>query len=321
MGPADTTRLPSVGASRVLWRVAQGAGLLATALLLVGLVAVPDAALRALWDIAIPLVPASLLVSPMLWRNTCPLATLNLLGNGWLGRRPLGGRALERAGAAGIALLVILVPARRFLFNTDGAALAVTVAAVGLLALALGTLFDAKAGFCNAFCPVLPVERLYGQAPLLKLGNTRCEPCTLCAVPGCIDLNPGKAPLQMLGGARGGAAWLATPFGAFAAAFPGFVVGYYTLENGRLATAGGVYLHVILWMAASYAVTAAAVGIARPATPRALALLAGAGVGLYYWFASPVLAAGLGLPQPYAVPLRVLFLGLATAWLYRAVRR
>ena len=46
-----------------------------------------------------------------------------------------------------MALLVVLVPARRFLFNEHGIPLALVVIAVAVAALALGTVFDFKAVF------------------------------------------------------------------------------------------------------------------------------------------------------------------------------
>lgn len=101
-------------------------GLLALALLVAGLIARPTSTLPILWNVVIPLVPLSLLVSPALWRNVCPLATLNTLSGRW-GTRRLEPAAVSATGATGIALLIVLVPARRFIFNTNGAALASTI--------------------------------------------------------------------------------------------------------------------------------------------------------------------------------------------------
>jgi len=173
--------------------------------------------------------------------NVCPLATLNMASNRKSGTRKLTNGLAAKAGIVAIVLLAVLVPARRFAFNTDGTSLAIVIVAVGLLALALGVVFDAKAGFCNAICPVLPVERLYGQAPLLQVPNARCPSCSLCTQRGCIDLSPEKSVAQTLGTTRQSAAWLRTGFGAFAAAFPGFIIGYYTSSDVALSAAGSVY--------------------------------------------------------------------------------
>ena len=65
-----------------VWQWAEGTGVVATVLLLIGLVGWAPVSLTLLWSIAIPLVPASLLIAPQLWRNVCPLATINMSFNG-----------------------------------------------------------------------------------------------------------------------------------------------------------------------------------------------------------------------------------------------
>jgi len=220
-----------------------------------------------LWNILIPVVPASLLITPVLWRGVCPLATINMASNGLISRKRVNGKLLSYGGMVGIALLIILVPARRFLFNQDAMILGATVATVGALAFILGSLYDQKAGFCSTICPVLPVERLYGQRPLLDLGNPRCPTCSACTSKGCIDLSPAKSMAQVLGPGRSGNAWLKSGFGIFAAAFPGFVFGYFATSDTTPASAVTVYLSVGLWAAVSYAIFATTIVVAKlPAT-------------------------------------------------------
>ena len=277
-----------------LWRIAQVLVLTATVALLTGLFLTPDPALTILWSVLIPLVPASLLISPAIWRNVCPLATLNMLPGRLGGTVTSSPRFVATTGAIGILLLGALVPARRFLFNNEGPALAATIVVICVAALLLGLRYDAKAGFCNALCPILPVERLYGHNPLLAVHNPRCQPCNFCTTRACIDLSPMKSVYQTLGRARLTYSWLFTPFGAFAAAFPGFVFGYYTTADGPLNTAGGVYLHVATWAAISFAATAIVVAALNASAGRALPVLAAAAATLYYWFVSPLVAEALG---------------------------
>jgi hypothetical protein len=315
------TALQPARAARAGWRAAQVAGAASTAALVAGLVVRPEAALRLLWNVLIPLLPASFLITPALWRACCPLATLNMLTNRLAGRRKLPARLAPAAGLLGIILLAALVPARRFLFNDNGVALAATVSLVAAAALLLGALFDAKAGFCNSVCPVLPVERLYGQHPLLAIGNPRCARCTLCVPKGCLDLAPARSIAEALGPARRGHGWLATAYGAFAAAFPGFVAGYYTTPNGPPGAAAAVYLHVAAWAAGSYLATALLVCALNVGASLALAILAAAAVALYYWFAAPLIASAFALGDAGAVVVRAAALALVVAWLWQAVRR
>lgn len=304
---------------RQAWVAAQAVAVALTGALLWGLVYRPVAALHLLWDMVIPLLPAVFLINPMLWRNVCPLATLNQ----WTGQRRAGRLDrdwLRAAWAVGIALLAVMVPARRFLFNHDGTALAVTIAAVGGLALFTGLRFPSRAGFCNSLCPVLPVEKLYGQAPLVAMGGPRCVACDLCTPAGCIDLAAGKSARQSLGAHRG-LGWLATPFGVFAAGFPGFIVGYFTVENTHLGAAAATYLHVAGWTVVSYLLVAGLAAGFRPRASRALLLLGALSIGLYYWFAAPGLAHAYGAPPAGGAVIRMAMSLLVVLWLWRATGR
>lgn len=289
-----------------------------TVALIVGLVAWPAIALSVLWDLLIPVLPASFLIAPQLWRGICPLATLNQCSSGLLGRRQLSGRLLVAANAAGILLLVLMVPARRFAFNENGPALAATIVAVAALALSLGALFGGRGGFCNAVCPVLPVERFYGQHPIWGLDNRRCDRCTVCVPKGCLDLDPPRSFSHAMGREVGRHRWLTTTYGAFAAAFPGFIVGYFTLDNVPLTAALDVYVWVVLCLAGSYLAAAAVVltfGLGREVS---LAILVAAAVGLYYWWAAPRVAGALGVPETGPVLLRSAMLALVAVWLVHA---
>jgi hypothetical protein len=309
-----------MGASaRRTWRAVQWIGLSATALLLVGLVVSPSISLAVLWNVVIPLIPATLLISPMLWRNSCPLATLNQLTNRVGPRRVPGARRGAATAILGIFLLAVLVPARRFVFNTDGPALAVTILLVAVAALLMGALFDMKAGFCNAFCPVLPVERLYGQRPLLRIGNARCPSCTNCSS-ACIDLSAHKSIPQLLGRARSSPAWLRTPFGAFSAAFPGFVLAYFMAVDASAASAGAIYVGALTLAGASYVFVTLAVRALELPSTRVIPTLAALAAGLYYWFAAPSVAETLGVRGAGGQLLRASALALVVAWWWNAQR-
>jgi hypothetical protein len=299
------------------WRLAQLLALLAILLLLATLFVAPRLGLTALWDVAVPVLPAVFLIQPGIWRNICPLATLSMLPN-----RP-GGRILDNgriplAGGIGIALLALMVPARRFLFNTDGPILALTIIPVAALAMTLGAIFDKKAGFCSGICPVLPVERLYGQHPLLAVSNPRCAPCTMCTTRGCLDIAHSKSIAQTLGRERKSHAWLQTPFGAFAAAFPGFVLGYNLTPDSDLASAGAVYLTVAVTSALSYGVVQLLVRATRLSSASAFRILGALAFGLYYWFAASTVSHHLHLPALAPAVVRGAAFLLLLAWLWKS---
>lgn len=305
--------------SHPVWTLLQVAGLLSTGALVTGLIVRPVPTLQLFWQVVVPLLPALFLINPMLWRNVCPLATLNeWTGRGRGGRIDRGG--LHAGWVVGMVLLALLVPARRFLFNHHGPALALTITSVGGVALGAGLRYPRRAGFCNTICPILPVEKLYGQAPVLALGGPRCRSCDLCTPAGCIDLAGRKSARQSLGGRRG-VAWLRSPFGVFAAAFPGLIVAYFTMVDGGLATAGAGYLRAAAWVLASYLVVAALVAGLRPAATTALPMLGALAAGLYYWWAAPGMGTALGLNDPAPVLLRGLAVGLVALWLRQALTR
>ena len=312
-------RLPLVNA-HPLWGVAQLLGVLLTLVLLSGLVLWPTASLHLLWNMVIPILPAVFLVNPMLWRNVCPLATLNELG----GRRresptvKLG--LLVTGWGIGIALLLLMVPARHFLFNEHGTVLAWTISGVAVLALASGFLASRRAGFCNTLCPVLPVEKLYGQSPLLQLGSARCSDCNRCTTVGCIDLAGRRSLAQSVSGTRG-PAWLLSPVGIFVALFPGFIYGYFTTADGPLSTALATYGTVALWSGVSLLVVFILVQITRPRAAVAHAVLGGLSLGIYYWFAAPKLADAYGASATIGAGLQVAMLTLVAVWMFRAIKR
>lgn len=304
-----------------LWRAARVAGLVLTGVLLAGLWGAPRLTLHILWDMVIPLVPAVLLLNPIIWRNLCPLASLNAATGNRVGQR-FPGRSLTRASwAGGLVLLGVMVPARRFLFNENGPVLLTTIAAVAGLAVVMGTVFSRRSGFCNALCPVLPVEKLYGQAPLLAVPTARCPSCNLCSPSGCIELAGAKSLAQTIGPLRRRETWYRSPLGGFAAAFPGFVLGYFTTTNGPLASAPDVYLRIGAWSIASFGLVALTTAIFGLAATRMLPVLAALAFMLYYWFSAPALAEAYGIAGLGTAILRVAALGLATLWLVRALRR
>lgn len=302
------------------WRIARGLGVAATLALLVALVVTPAPALELLWGLIIPVVPASLLIAPHVWRSVCPLATLNMAANGLVARRTPGPRLEPIAAFAGVVLLLIMVPARRLVFNTNGPALAATVAGIAALAVALGAVFRAKSGFCNALCPVLPVERLYGQRPLVQLEGLRCTVCTACSGKECADLSPARAVERLVIIERQRRSWVASPFGAFTAAFPGFVLGYFLTDDGPLTAAPLVYGTVAASTLTSLVLVAALVHLGRVRVGLGAPLLAALAAAIYYWFAAPHIARTLGAPPLAGVALQAGLLALVAAWGARAVR-
>jgi|GEM_PF-4048083 len=119
-----------------------------------GLFLQPNTKLSILWIVMIPVLPASFLIAPSLWRSVCLRATLSMLPNGLISQPMRSQRTPATLTSVGILLLVILVPERRFLFNEHGEIRTITILIVAASAAILGALFSLRSAFCYSFCPV-----------------------------------------------------------------------------------------------------------------------------------------------------------------------
>lgn len=292
--------------------------LLITLVLIAGLFLRPRLALDVLWFILIPILPVTFLINAGLWRGICPLATANDLGPSDRGRM-LARNWINPAAAVGIVLLFVLVPGRHLVFNQQGPALAVVILAVTVLAAVLGFVFRAKSGFCNSICPVLPVEKLYGQAPLMAVRNPRCVPCNLCTAKGCLDIDPSISVKTAVGNGEGVSGWIRTPFGVFAASFPGFVFGYFQVSDAPLAAWLSVYGTILGYALGSFAIVTLLSFLLKIPTHRLMPFLGALAVGIYYWYAAPASMAAFDLPG--GIVLRWALLAFVAFWLLRALFR
>ena len=286
-----------------------------------GLLFSPTFTLNAFWNVVLPCLPLSFLVASSLWRSVCPLSYLNMISSGKQGERVLRAKYIPRANAISVSLLFLLVPTRRFLFNENGIALAMLLLSIGVLAAYYGSFFIAKAGFCNSICPVLPVEKLYGQHPLIELKSSKCPSCTICTAKGCVDLSPQKAIRSATSkkpGSQDG--WITTAFGVFAASFPGFIWGFYTIGNITWIEAGAVYLHIGVFSLISYLLVFTATRFFQWPARYVLPILAAASILCYYWFAIPQMLQFFGISSNLNVSVfRSVIYAVIGLWLARAV--
>lgn len=313
-----TSAAPLTTRSRRIWSALQWAVVLATIALIAGFFTRPDEVLDLFWFVLIPFLPATFLLNAGLWRGVCPLATLNVLvptARGATLTRPW----ITPSAVIGITLLFIMVPARHLIFNGSGMWLGVTILAVALVSLGMGFLVRAKGGFCNSICPVLPVEKLYGQSPLVSVRNPRCVPCSLCTVKGCLDIDPSISVRTALGNGSGVRQWIRTPFGVFAAAFPGFILGYFQVPDLPLSQWYVVYGTIFAFALGSLIGCAVLAALLRIPTFRLMPFLGALAVGIYYWYAAPASLEAYNLPG--GVVVRWVLLAFVAFWLVNALKR
>ena len=298
-------RLP-IGA----WQALRALSLLGAIGLAVALVVAPDDGLYVLWRIVIPALPLVWLVVPGLWRNLCPLSASNqtprVLGLSKALSAPAWLKEYGFVIAAG--LFILFVSLRKVGLDDSGPASALLL--LGALAggFAGGMLLKGKSGWCSSICPLLPIQRLYGQTPYKLVANSHCAPCVGCTK-SCYDFNPRAAYLADLhdpdpywGGYRK----------LFAAAFPGLVLAFFTLPEARGGSEiASLYGQLALYLAGSVAIFFALDSLLKVSSHKLTALSAATGFSLFYWHASEP----WGEPAMWAA--RGVAIVLAAGWLVR----
>jgi NADPH-dependent 2,4-dienoyl-CoA reductase/sulfur reductase-like enzyme/ferredoxin len=299
-----------------VWLAARVAGLAITLLLAALLLLRPALGLKVFWGLAIPLLPALLVVAPGLWRQVCPMASLNQLPRLAGFTRGLELPAGLKSAAFGIAVagFVGAVALRVPLLNHSPTVVGLGVLACLLLAFLGGSLYKGRSGWCGTFCPLAPIQRTYGQAPLVLVKNGYCNPCVGCQK-SCYDFNPRAAVFSDV--------YDEDPRHAaqrrlFMALLPGLILGYF-LQGP--APAYGEPLHLLI-LAGACCASAGLYGLvlaflpSRPANPYRVALAFGAlALAAFYWFSGPTLVRTLAdlagaVPAPGLLQLTQ---GLGTA--------
>ncbi len=316
------TQLPSrvpVG----VWHALRGLSVAAAVGLAVLLVVRPREGLFLLWQVVIPIVPAVFLLAPGLWRNVCPLAALNQLPRlaGFTKGLAHTPAIREYSFVVGIVAFFALVSARKFLFNDDGLATAVLIGGALGLAFLGGVVFKGKSGWCSSVCPMLPVQRLYGQTPFVTVPNSHCRPCVGCTK-NCYDFNPRVAYLadqydddrRYVGYRR-----------FFAAVFPGFVAAYFLVPDPPAVSVPRMYFEFAAYMAVSLAAFTTLETFARVRPNTLTALFAAVAFNVYYWFSAGAIVEAVNvLAQVPAAPLwawaiRGAVLAVTVVWLARTL--
>lgn len=312
------TRVP-----RAVWHALRAASVAFTLGVAYLLVIRPDLGLTLFWGILVSILPLIFFIAPGLWRNICPLSAMNQVPRvfGFTRGLTLPRWLKEYAFVFGIVVLFVAVPTRHLLFNHNGVAVATLL--IGTLAAAFfgGLLFKGKSGWCSTFCPLLPVQRLYGQTPILLIPNSHCEPCVGCAK-NCYDFNPQ-------------AAYLADQYDDdphyrgyrrfFAGAFPGLILAYFTTIPGQ-ESALALYGRFGATLVVSVGIFFMLDTFIKVSRNKLTAVYAALSLNLFYWFVLPKLVdlayGSLGLaPANWLAPvLQGTLIATSVLWLGRSFR-
>ena len=283
----------------------------------------PATGLFVFWRIIIPLLPILFFLAPGVWRNVCPLAAANQLprlfgfSRSWNPPRFLR----ERGYVVAISLFFVIVATRKVILNDNGTALAILLAALLCMAFLGGIGFKGKSGWCSSICPLLPVQRLYGQTPFVTVRNNHCEPCVGCAK-NCYDASPEVAYQTDLNDRD---MWWATPRQFFAGAFPSVVLAFAMVPSASGSNWWTIYVAFACYIGLS-AATFFALEAKTPVTRGQLAAVyGGIAINLFYFFNGPTAAdtvhqlTGVDVTSALA-PMQLLLLQLAVVWVVRTAR-
>jgi len=281
---------------RIVWHLVQIVVLGCGLGIWLALIFQPPLGLHLLWNVLIPVAPALLVLAPGIWRNVCPLGSLSMLPHhaGLSQGRKLSSAWRARLYLLAFILLMLIVPFRKVVLDTNGPLLAAILAAVGLLAMLLGYLFKFKSAWCSSLCPVYPVELLYGSRPQVTVANAHCATCQACVAP-CSESTASPTPETSVNTKLG--RWVGV---VFVGCFPGFVWGWYQLTTYS-GWEGFQHLHLAYGIPyAAGLVTLALYLLLRKSWPRQqrffVSLFAAAAIITYYWFRLPPVF-GIGDPD------------------------
>ncbi|WP_183095991.1 FAD-dependent oxidoreductase [Nocardioides stalactiti] len=278
------TELPNRVPVRV-WRAVRVASVATYLSLAAVLLIWPDTGLRLFFGVVVPVLPILFFVAPGVWRNICPLSSANQSARvlGFTLGRTAPTWMRERGYLLAMTLFFGIAGARLAVFNDSGTATAALLLVVIGAAFTGGVLFKGKSGWCSSICPLLPVQRLYGQTPFVLSPNSHCRPCLACTR-NCFDFQPQLAQQADLHAPE--TAWH-QPRRLFASALPGFVLGFFLLldrpELSTADTAGRLALFVATSIGA-FAAVEAFLGISAGMVT---ALCGAVALNLFYWFGAP----------------------------------
>ncbi|RLD26841.1 MAG: ferredoxin [Bacteroidetes bacterium] len=216
------------GRSLQYWRIAQ---------ILVGIIGLgiffaliffPEIGIHAFWNVLIPVAPALFVVAVGLWRNVCPLASTSLISRhlGLARNKKLKPKQQARLQLISVILLLLIVPLRHTIFDTNGPATALIISVLALIALYISFRYDWKSAWCSGLCPIHPVEKLYGRKSLFVLPNAHCKSCVKCVNP-CPDSTPSIHPLTK----KNKTLSLKIAGTLIIGGFPGFIWGWFHVQD------------------------------------------------------------------------------------------
>ncbi len=276
----------------VIWWILRGLTLGLTLFVIFLLFVAPETGLVLIWQLLIPLLPLSFAVIPGLWRNICPMAMLNQLPRqfGLSREHTLSPTWRKIALYVSVIVFIGFILFRHPLLNHSGMVLGAILIAALLLALLGGFVFKGRSGWCGTFCPLAPLQKAYGHAPLILVRNGYCETCLGCQK-NCYDFNPRAAFFSDIDDSE--PEW-SEQRKFFIAFLPGLIVAFF---NSSFSSQTGI-VDYLQQMLLPPMVTVGAFYLLHNLLHinffRLASIFAMTALGIFYWYGIPVVNVGLG---------------------------
>ena len=274
-----------------IWHILRFLTFLVTLFVVYILFTYPELGLTLFWKLFIPLLPASFALIPGLWRNICPMAFLNQIPQltGFGGQHTLPNWARNLALLLSIVAFIVFVISRAPLLNNSATAVGIVIISVLLLAFVGGLIFKGRSGWCGTFCPLAPLQKLYGHAPLLMVRNGYCKHCIGCQK-NCYDFNPRAAIFSDL---RDSDLRWSDKRKYFAALLPGLIIGFFNAGQPAETGLGPYYLSILLPPLVTIGFYQTLQNIFHISQYKLVALFSLTALALFYWYGTPVIASGV----------------------------
>ena len=276
----------------VIWQVLRVMMLCFTVAVSIALVYVPERALPIFWGLLIPILPMILVVAPGLWRQVCPMAFANQLPRmfNFSKAKDLPDFLKARAFSIAIIFFVSFVAMRAPLVNHAGIVLGIVLITAIVLAFVGGTVFKGRSGWCGTFCPLGPIQRSYGQAPLVVVRNGFCHTCVGCQK-NCYDFNPRATVFSDVFDED---PRYAAQRRLFMGLLPGLVLGYFLQKTTAPDNLITYWQTLALFCAASVGFFSLLLSFTRIDPYRISLAFSAIALAIFYWFAGPLFVRTVG---------------------------
>lgn len=275
----------------------------------------PELGLSLFWCLLVPSLPLLFAAAPGIWRQVCPMALANQLPRtfGISRERRLPPWLKNLAFLIASISFFLLVSLRHLFFNVDALLLIILMAGALTLAFVGGLIFSGRSGWCGTFCPLAPIQKAYGHAPLVVERNGYCPTCVGCQK-NCYDFNPKAAFLADLNDQD---QWYAGHKLFFVAALPGFAVAFFTAPDPRAVGLLTYYSYLFTWMVGTMGFFFLCRSLIRLSNFRASAIAAMSALVIFYYFTAEGIVTAvsdlLGVAPPAYGPLIIQIVALVVA--------